>query len=109
MTRRSRRAFDPLTAGLAVVAVLALAAIAALQLTGGGGRQGAADLTAADVQRITPQEARDRVREGDAILLDTRTEPEYTQSHAEGAYHYPVAEAEQLAGTLPDDGAIIFY
>ena len=109
MARRSRRAFDPLTVGLAVVAVLVLAAIAALQLTGGGGRQEAADLTAADVQRIAPQEARDLVEAGGAILLDTRSEPEYVQAHAEGAYHYPVAEAEQLAGTLPAEGALIFY
>ncbi len=110
MAKKPRRRINALTAILAVLAVLVLVVVAALQLTGGGARQGAtADLTAADVQRITPQDARELIQEGNAILFDVRSEAEYNQAHAEGAFHYPVAEAEQLVDTLPDEGALIFY
>lgn len=72
-------------------------------------RGGATALTAADVQRMSPQKARDLLAEGEAILLDVRSETEYSQAHAEGAYHYPVNEAAQLVDTLPDEGTLIFY
>ena len=67
------------------------------------------DLNTADVQLIAPQYAWDLVMQGGAILLDVRSEAEYVQGHAEGAYHYPVGEAQQLAATLPAEGALIFY
>lgn len=106
--RTRRRRIDVVTVSVAVLGVLVFVALAALQLTGGGTRPGAASLTTDDVQRITPQEARDLVAEGGATLFDVRSEQEYIQAHAEGAYHLPAAEAAQFASTLPDEGALIF-
>ena len=110
MAKRTRRRIDRLTPGLAVLGVLVTVAIVPLQLSGGWALPGRSnDLTTADVQRIAPQEAWDLVMQGGAILLDVRSEAEYVQGHAEGAYHYPVGEAQQLAATLPAEGALIFY
>ena len=59
--------------------------------------------------RITPEAARRLLDEGNAALFDVRSAEEYTQAHAEEAFHYPLSEAAQLVSALPGDGAIIFY
>jgi hypothetical protein len=95
---------------MAVVAVVILVALAALQLTGEGARrENAPILTVADVQRITPQAAKELLAEGRANLFDVRSAQEYAQAHAEGAYLFPMEEAEQLTALLPMEGALIFY
>lgn len=42
-----------------------------------------------DLERISPEEAKRRVREEGALLLDVRSMPEYAEGHPEGAHNVP--------------------
>jgi rhodanese-related sulfurtransferase len=54
--------------------------------------------------RITPAEAHDRARTGEAVLLDVREEMEFAAGHAPDAVFLPLSRL--MAGaTVPADGA----
>ena len=66
--------------------------------------------SAADVQRISPQRARQLLDRGEAVLYDTRSAEAYRAQRAEGAVSFPETEAAARINELPDDGtALIFY
>jgi hypothetical protein len=67
------------------------------------------ELTAADVQRITPAEAKELVDEGAAILYDVRSEGAYLALHAAGAVSFPESGLDTRHGELPIDIALVFY
>ncbi len=64
---------------------------------------------AADVQRITPAEARPLLDGGQAILYDVRSADSYRTQHAAGAVSFPEADVAARFGELPDDKALVFY
>jgi len=65
--------------------------------------------SAADVQRITPDEARPLLDDGLAVLYDVRSEGAYRGQHAAGAVSFPEAEVVTRFSELPADEALIFY
>ncbi|MFN2304098.1 MAG: rhodanese-like domain-containing protein, partial [Anaerolineales bacterium] len=46
---------------------------------------------------------------GEAVLLDTRTTPQYQTQHAAGALSFPVSEAETRLSELDPDQWYITY
>lgn len=70
---------------------------------------GAEALPYPGVARIALEEARRRVDAGEAVLLDTRSAAEFERLRAAGALHYPLEEASQRVGQLPEDRLLIFY
>lgn len=63
----------------------------------------------AAARRITPEEARQAVAKGEAILVDVRGKENYDQEHAKGALQIPVSEIAARAGELPKDKLVITY
>ncbi|MFG3283369.1 rhodanese-like domain-containing protein [Streptomyces sp. NPDC048111] len=47
--------------------------------------------------RVTPAQARQRITDGDAVLLDVREQVEWRAGHAPGAVHVPLSRL--VAGT----------
>ena len=66
-------------------------------------------LTAKDVQRITPAEAKVLLDSGSAVLYDTRSAKAYRSKHAAGAISFPEAEVAKRLSELPADKVLIFY
>jgi len=66
-------------------------------------------LTANDVQRITPVEARALLDNRLAVLYDARSAGEYRTQHAAGAISFPEADITARHSKLPADKALIFY
>jgi len=66
-------------------------------------------LTADDVHRITPTEAKALLDNGTAVLYDTRSADEYRTQHAVGAISFPEADIPARIGELPTDKMLIFY
>ena len=65
--------------------------------------------SAADVQCITPAEAKTLLDEGQAVLYDTRSAGSYHTQHAAGAVSFPEADVSARFSELPTDQALIFY
>ncbi len=61
------------------------------------------------VQRISPQEARDLLETGEAVVYDTRTASAYRIQHAAGATSLPEAELAGRIDELPDDGRVLIF
>ena len=63
----------------------------------------------ASYEQITPQQAKTIMdTEGDYIIIDARTEEEFTEGHIEGAIMIPEYEiAERAEKELPDKNALI--
>lgn len=63
----------------------------------------------ASYEQITPQQAKTIMdTEGDYIIIDARTEEEFTEGHIEGAIMIPEYEiAESAEKELPDKNALI--
>jgi rhodanese-related sulfurtransferase len=62
--------------------------------------------------KITPEEAKEMIDDGEPfILLDVRTEEEFTESHIEGAVLIPDTEiADRASDELPEkDARILVY
>lgn len=57
---------------------------------------------------ITSAQAHQLVETG-ALLVDVRTEREWTAGHLEGAVHIPVDELGERMSELPSDRALIVY
>jgi len=66
-------------------------------------------LTADDLQLLTTAEANALVKDGTALLVDTRSVEEYRILHAAGAISFPEADMAVRYGELPADKALIFY
>ncbi len=59
---------------------------------------------------ITPEQARKQIAEGNTIVLDVRTDPEYALGHYDGAIHIKASDlVEQAPGLLPLGANIIIY
>jgi hypothetical protein len=65
--------------------------------------------SAADVQRITPAEAKTLLDEGQAVLYDARSAGSYHTQHAAGAVSFPEADVSARFSELPTDQELIFY
>ncbi len=62
-----------------------------------------------DVPRISVEEAYQAVRDGEALLVDTRSAEQYAAQHAVGAINLPVDNLEsQLASLDPDQWYITY-
>jgi rhodanese-related sulfurtransferase/DNA-binding HxlR family transcriptional regulator len=62
-----------------------------------------------DVDRIGRDELRERLRRGDAVLIDVRPAEEFAAGHIEGARSIPIDELEQRLDELPEDVEAIAY
>lgn len=59
---------------------------------------------------ISAEAARQQIAEGNTIVLDVRTDPEYALGHYEGAIHIKINNiVEQAPGLLPIGANIIIY
>lgn len=59
--------------------------------------------TSAAVEEITPSQAFEELREGDAVLIDTREPHEYEEAHLEGGKLVPPAlVADEIESAAPD-------
>lgn len=64
------------------------------------------------IQKISFAEAKQRMDNGDFVLLDVREEEEYRAGHASGAVLLPVGRiaADTAAANIPDTGtAVLLY
>jgi len=55
------------------------------------------------------EELVDRLRQGDAVLVDVRPPEEFAAGHIEGARSIPLDELERRLGELPPDLEVIAY
>ena len=67
------------------------------------------ELTAGDVQRIGPAQAKELVDDGAAILYDVRSPEEYRAQRAAGAISFPEANVDARYGELPAGKNLILY
>ena len=61
------------------------------------------------VRRITPQEARELIEKGKAIIVDVRGEDSYKAGHVKGARWIQLNDIEARVKDLPGDKIIITY
>lgn len=61
------------------------------------------------IPRVTAEEAYQAVTNGEAVLIDTRSEAEYQASHADGAINIPVDQTESRLGELDPNTWFITY
>ena len=98
---------------MAIVAVLALVLVMGLTACSGKAEVRDPSQTAAGVayKKISAQEAKSLIDQGNLILLDTRTQAEFDAGHIPGAILLPEYEIAQKAATLlPDkDAKILVY
>jgi len=58
---------------------------------------------------ITRDELRDRLRDGDVVVLDVRPEPEYAAAHIRGAVSIPVQDLKSRLGEIPGGADVVAY
>ena len=58
---------------------------------------------------ITRDELRERLRDGDVVVLDVRPEPEYAAGHIGGAVSIPVQDLESRLGEIPGGAVVVAY
>jgi rhodanese-related sulfurtransferase len=64
----------------------------------------------ADIARITPQAATQRLDRGEVLVfVDVRDRAQYAQTHITGALSVPKAELETAAREIPMDKPIVTY
>ena len=61
------------------------------------------------IPRVTAKEAYQAIINGEAVLVDTRSEAEFQAQHATGAISVPVDQAEALVSGLDPDTWYITY
>jgi len=61
------------------------------------------------VRRITPAEVRAALDNGEAIIVDVRTEVGYEAGHVKGALSIPFSDLTSRISELPRDKMIITY
>ena len=62
-----------------------------------------------DIPRVTAEEAYQAVTNGEAVLVDTRSEAQFEAQHAAGAINIPVDQAEALVSGLDPTTWYITY
>lgn len=62
-----------------------------------------------DVETIGDQELLERLKRGDAVLIDVRPTEEFVAGHIDGARSIPLAGLEQRLAELPADREVIAY
>ncbi len=62
-----------------------------------------------DVSRISLEETRTKLEQGQAILIDVRSSESFEKSHAQGAISIPEEEVGGRLDELPHDKEIILY
>ncbi len=96
---------------LLFVGVLILS-IAALAIANAARNRQVSDpsiVTQDDVPRISAEEAYDAVMAGEAVLVDTRSLPEFETQRAAGAISIPIGETEARLDELDPDTWVITY
>jgi predicted sulfurtransferase len=61
------------------------------------------------VRRITPDEVRELLKKGKAVIVDVRGEASYKAGHVKGALLIPAGEIGERAKELPKDKMILTY
>ena len=61
------------------------------------------------VRRVTPEEVRDLLKAGKAVLVDVRGTAAYKAGHIKGALDIAVGDIAQRAGELPKNKMILTY
>lgn len=61
------------------------------------------------VRRVTPEELREALGKGKAVLIDVRSEESYKAGHVKGARSIPFAQIGARANELPRDKMIATY
>jgi rhodanese-related sulfurtransferase len=67
------------------------------------------DYLGEDVDEIGRAELIERLRDGQAVLIDVRPSEEFEAGHIEGARSIPLEELEQRLAELPSDREIVAY
>jgi len=62
-----------------------------------------------NARRITATELHDLFQQGKVLIVDTRTEPAYKESHIKGAILIPAGEVAAKIDELPKDKMIVTY
>ncbi|HEX5568145.1 MAG TPA: metalloregulator ArsR/SmtB family transcription factor [Streptomyces sp.] len=62
-----------------------------------------------DTEEVTREELLRRAADGDLVVLDVRTAPEYAAGHLPGAVHIPLAELADRLAELPADREVVAY
>jgi DNA-binding transcriptional ArsR family regulator len=62
-----------------------------------------------EVDRVGREELRERLRRGDAVLVDVRPHQEFEAGHIEGARSIPLDDLDRRLGELPPDLEVIAY
>jgi predicted sulfurtransferase len=62
-----------------------------------------------NARRITAAELHDLYQNGKVLIVDTRTEPAYKESHIKGAILIPAGEVVSKTDELPKDKMIVTY
>lgn len=62
-----------------------------------------------EFENVSVEELRERLQNGEIILLDVRPQVEYENGHLPGALSLPLAEIKQKLASLPDDKTIVAY
>lgn len=63
------------------------------------------------VREVTPAQAQEQLKRGEALLIDVREPDEIAQAHIEGAQLYPMSQANGWFSTdeLPKDKPLIIF
>ncbi|MDQ3155338.1 MAG: rhodanese-like domain-containing protein [Actinomycetota bacterium] len=61
------------------------------------------------LRTITRDQLRERLRDGDVIVLDVRPEPEYAAGHIRGALSIPVQDMKSRLAEIPSGADIVAY
>jgi rhodanese-related sulfurtransferase len=69
----------------------------------------ARDYLGEDVEAIGRDELVERLRRGDAVLVDVRPEEEFAAGHIEGARSVPLEELDRRLAELPPDREVVAY
>jgi hypothetical protein len=114
----SRRVFIP--AALALAALL-LGACKATDTAGNvspgapkadgksGAPTGTTEIHADGVRRVTVAEVQAMLKDGSAVIYDTRAKTAYDAEHIQGALSMPYDEVAKRVGELPKDKTLVFY
>lgn len=62
-----------------------------------------------EIPRVTAGEAFQALTDGEAVLVDTRSESEYLEGHISGAINIPVNQVESFLGELDPNTWYITY
>ena len=70
---------------------------------------GTTEVHADGVRRIGPEQLKEMLDAGSAVLYDTRPKTAYDAEHITGAISMPFEEVSKRAGELPQDKTLVFY